>query len=555
MSKVGRIIACLGLVFALLAERDAAAQQRLQRTSPEAQGVSSECVASFLDSVQRVAGAELHSLVLMRHGAVISEAYFAPFRAEDAHTLFSVSKTFVAAAVGLCVEDGLLDVDDRLCDILGNCPKGGIEDVTVEHLLTMTAGISPSFTLRDTSEQWVRDYLHRPMASAAGGQFAYDSMVSYLLSAVVSKVAGCSALELLQRRLFGPMGIEEAHWEVSPEGISCGGWGLWLRAESQAKFGQLLLQRGRWSLGDGEERQLLSAQWVDQMMEVRVDTMGYGFQMWRCKNLGTMRADGLHGQFIIVMPKEDMVCVVNQCITAAAPGHEEMRLLFDNVARKVKDGPLEENRRALRWLRRMEEACAVRLETEDDGEWENLGKVGEAMEQGADLQISVDSVAKAELRARDFTWTGFRLRKRDKSLWLSIEEMGHTERKLTGEWDRQPLAEAVEMECGQGRWVYTKVPREVVPHPRGSVRRAYEGLPDSLTVAARYAVRKDGGLRIDLCFVDWISRLSIDMDWDTRETAENGRLENIEEWEVKLRNGLNYRVQGVELRGRMRLAR
>lgn len=250
-----------------------------------------------------------------------------------------------------------------------------------------------------------------------------------------------------------------------------------------------------------------------------------------------------------------MVCVVNQCITAAAPGHEEMRLLFDNVARKVKDGPLEENRRDLRWLRRMEEACAVRLETEDDGEWENLGKVGEAMEQGADLQISVDSVAKAELRARDFTWTGFRLRKRDKSLWLSIEETGHTERKWTGEWDRQPLAEAVEMECGQGQWVYTKVPREVVPHPRGSVRGAYEGLPDSLTVAARYAVRKDGRLRIDLCFVDWISRLSIDMDWDTRETAENGRLENIEEWEVKLIIGLNYRVREVELRGRMRLAR
>jgi hypothetical protein len=149
------------------------------------------------------------------------------------------------------------------------------------------------------------------MNADPGKRFQYDSIDTYLLSAIVQKVTGMNVLDYLRQRVFKSLNITDVYWELSPEGIVTGGWGLYIQPESLAKFGQLLLQRGRWR---GE--QLIPAEWVDAMMREHVsrkDGDGYCYQMWRCGYPTASRADGAYGQYVVVVPRQDAVIVINQC--------------------------------------------------------------------------------------------------------------------------------------------------------------------------------------------------------------------------------------------------
>jgi CubicO group peptidase (beta-lactamase class C family) len=312
----------------------------LPRTSPEAVGMRSEQVSAFFDSLLAYPKTEIHSCIVMRHGKVVGEMYPAPFRAEFLHTQFSCSKTFVAAAVGIAIGEKKLRLTDKLVsffpDQLPNIVSWQLKSITVEDLLTMRSGFVVDTKMRTVSRHWVRDYLAHPMNAQPGTKFQYDSIDTYLLSAIVQKVTGMTVMDYMKQHVFQPLNIREVQWELSPENITTGGWGLYIQSESLAKFGQLLLQRGKW-----HNQQLIPALWVDAMMKRQTDTgkgkSGYGYQMWTCNYPTAMQANGAYGQFIIVVPRQDVVVVITQCTTNDT-GREQAHIwntLFKGMQREA----------------------------------------------------------------------------------------------------------------------------------------------------------------------------------------------------------------------------
>lgn len=249
----------LGLLLSLSVH---AQVNELQRSTPEAEGVPSKAIIALFDSLTALPKTDIHSVMVLRHGKVIGEIYPAPFAPEYRHTMYSCSKTFVGAAVGLAVADNRLRLTDRVGaffpELLPDSVSVNLADMTVRDLLTMTSGITTDWNMRNLTPDWIRTYLAKPV-KVPGKKFEYDSICSYVLSAIVQKVTGMTLLDYLKLKLFTPMNITEVAWEVSPEGYNTGGWGLHIQSESLAKFGLLLLNHGVW-----EGKQLLPASWVEQ---------------------------------------------------------------------------------------------------------------------------------------------------------------------------------------------------------------------------------------------------------------------------------------------------
>lgn len=330
----------------------------LPRVAPEQTGVKSEQVVAFFDSLMAFPNTDIHSAIVMRHGKVIGEIHPAPFKAEYSHTLFSCSKTFASAAIGIAIGEHRLKLTDRLATFFPEyLPKEVSEwlsDITIEDLLTMRSGFVFFDEVRSEHSDWIKTYLNHPMNCKPGTKFQYDSLDTYLLSAIIQKVTGMTLLEYLKPRLFEPLHINKVKWEVSPEGINTAGWGLYLQSESLAKFGQLLLQRGKW-----EGKQLIPSDWVKAMMSPHVKDF-YGYQMWMCEWPDAARADGAYGQYIIVNPQQDMVVIITQCLTG--DGNKEQRLiknvLFPGI---VADGKNIKAGKAYRILQKKQAAYTLPL--------------------------------------------------------------------------------------------------------------------------------------------------------------------------------------------------
>lgn len=312
----------------------------LPRTSPEAVGLRSEQVGAFFDSLRSYPKTEIHSAIVMRHGKIVGEMYPEPFRPEYKHTQFSCSKTFVAAAVGIAIGEKKLRLTDRVVsffpDHLPKVVSWRLASITVEDLLTMRSGFVVDTKMRTRSLHWIRDYLSHPMNVAPGKQFQYDSIDTYLLSAIVQKVTGMSVLDYLKAKVFKYLKITDVKWELSPEGIVTGGWGLYIQSESLAKFGQLLLQRGIW-----HGQQLIPQSWVDAMMTQHVERPGadgYCYQMWTCDYPTAIRADGAYGQYVVIIPRQDVVVVITQCLMNS--GANELAYIWKTLFQGMSDQPL-----------------------------------------------------------------------------------------------------------------------------------------------------------------------------------------------------------------------
>lgn len=263
--------------------------------------------------------ADLHSLMVLRHGSVIAEGWWAPYSSDRPHMLFSLSKSLTATAVGFAIADSLLSLDDRVVDLLPNDAPSEIDAnlgaMTVRHLLTMTTGHAEDTMASLTREEdnWAVSILATPVEHAPGSTFVYNSGATYLLAKILLEVTGEDLLDYLTPRLLDPLGIEGATWEHCPRGIATGGWGLSLTTEEIALFGQLYLQQGQWN-----GVQVVPATWVDASTAAQVSNgdfpvgddhgHGYGYQFWRCQH-GAYRADGAFGQMCIVMPDQDAVVV------------------------------------------------------------------------------------------------------------------------------------------------------------------------------------------------------------------------------------------------------
>jgi CubicO group peptidase (beta-lactamase class C family) len=224
--------------------------QQFEKSLPEAQGISSIALKTFVDEAEQTLH-DLHSFVLLRHGYLIAEGWWKPYEADDPHILFSLSKSFTSTAVGLAIAEGKLRLDDLVISFFPDETPAEVNEnlsaMKVRHLLSMSTGhsVAPTAVLYKPSEKtWIQTFLSQPVDYIPGTFFCYNTAATYVLSTIIQKVSGQTLLEYLKPRLFRPLGIEKPIWEVSPQGINTGGFGLSIRTRDIARFGQLFLQKG-----------------------------------------------------------------------------------------------------------------------------------------------------------------------------------------------------------------------------------------------------------------------------------------------------------------------
>ncbi|MCI2239326.1 beta-lactamase family protein [Paenibacillus sp. TRM 82003] len=292
----------------------------LPRSAPSALGVDARGVAAFLDAVEAADGVELHSLAVLRSGAVVAEGWWEPYAPDRLHLLYSVSKSFTATALGLAVAEGLVDLDST---VLSHFPEldADVTDersrsITLRHVAAMASGHrgeTIGAASADPTGDVVRGFLRLPPEGEPGTVFAYNQPCTFAIAAVVQRATGGTLTRYLRPRVLDPLGIGETAWLTDAHGREVGFSGLHATTDALAKLGQLHLGRGRW----GEE-QLLPAEWVDEVGRSHVDTcaahpdpdwqLGYGYQFWPSRH--GYRADGAYGQFALVLPEQDAVVAI-----------------------------------------------------------------------------------------------------------------------------------------------------------------------------------------------------------------------------------------------------
>ncbi len=313
-------------------------------------------VADSVNSMLAIAQADsidIHSIMIVKNGDVIYEKWQTQGSPDVPHILNSLSKTFTSLGVGMAIADGKMKLDDKVIsffpDKLPADVSENLADMDVRDLLTMTCGHAEDHTYEmqqlakeNPSLDWVKQFLSYPVEYTPGEVFCYNSVGTFMLSAIVQKVTGKKLLEYLNERIFTPLCIKDATWTETKDGQSFGGWGLYLTTEDIAKASQLILQKGKWN-----GKQLVPAEWIAEMSRKQVDSapagintrelvieqadpdwiQGYGYQMWMCRH-NVFRGDGAKGQFMLVIPELDTVIAM----TSDTPRmQQELQLVWDHI--------------------------------------------------------------------------------------------------------------------------------------------------------------------------------------------------------------------------------
>ena len=339
------------LFFLLLAASVTSVAQvgDLPRSTPEAEGVNPVCISNLYHVLDSNPDVDVHHLMILRHGKVIGEIHASPYKATDKHMLYSASKTVTGLAVGLAVQDGLLSIDDKVSKFLRDkmpaTLSSALDSLTVRNMLMMASGRKEDTDLYLSKEDWLTSWFQGDF-QGVGTEFHYDSMATHALAMIICRLTGKPLLQYVKERIFDPLHITDFDWELAPDSVEIGGWGLRLHAESEAKLGQLMLQGGQWN-----GQQLVNEQWIQEMTKCQLVTdakdkpnlsffakvrkwlsrtwhkilswftgynkssykAGYGYQT---KTVTKPRADaffaaGYGGQLIYVVPKCDLVVVIN----------------------------------------------------------------------------------------------------------------------------------------------------------------------------------------------------------------------------------------------------
>jgi hypothetical protein len=297
----------------------------LPRSTPEAEGVSSAGILNFINASEKSKN-ELHSFMILRHGKVISEGWWNPYKPTLRHTLYSASKTFTSTAVGFAVSENKLKLSDKVISFfpheLPDSVSANLAALTVRDMLIMSDGMDPEpREVPRKSKNWVKGFLAAPIVNKPGSVFLYNSMGTFMLSAIIQKVTGQKVIDYLKPRLFDPLGISGEDWEENLMGVNTGGWGLRVKTEDMAKLGQLYLQKGLWN-----GNQIIPSAWIEEATTSKIiqhpdlpqskkDSsdweQGYGYQIWRSRH-HSYRADGAFGQYILVLPGLDAVIAIQE---------------------------------------------------------------------------------------------------------------------------------------------------------------------------------------------------------------------------------------------------
>jgi CubicO group peptidase (beta-lactamase class C family) len=326
-----------------------AAKKELPRSRPEQQGISSAAILAFVEEADKKIE-NMNSFMLVRHGNVVAEGWWAPYGAKTPHELYSLSKSFTSTAVGLAIADGKLSLDDPVLkffpDDAPSDPSNYLKAMRVRDLLCMSTGHQTEPRLAGGAQAWVKTFLTHPVPNKPGTHFLYNTAATYMQSAIVQKVTGKTVLEYLQPRLFEPLGIESPTWGTSPQGVTLGGYGLNIRTEDIARFGQLYLQKGKWN-----GQQLVPAAWTEAATSKQTSNgsnplsdwdQGYGYQFWRCRH-NAYRGDGAFGQYCIVMPEQDAVVAITSGVKDM---QAVMNLVWDKLLPAMKADTLSADEEA-----------------------------------------------------------------------------------------------------------------------------------------------------------------------------------------------------------------
>ena len=291
----------------------------LPASLPESEGVPSRCLYDFFHRLEKDPTLCTHGVCILRHGKRIAEAAWQPYSKRLPQMQFSLSKSVVGMAVGMAQAEGILSLNEKVKDIfpdrLPPLYLGKPGEVTVHQLLTMSSGVRFNELGSASEKDWVRAWLLSDCEFAPGSRFSYNSMNTYILSAILCRKTGQSLTDYLTPRLWEPLGIGVPFWETCPMGVEKGGWGLYLTPGDMAKLGQLYLQKGQWRTSSGW-RSILPEEWVQQAMSPQIPCrMGerdawYGYQLWGLSWGEGCQFNGVFGQYVVILPKEDMVIAV-----------------------------------------------------------------------------------------------------------------------------------------------------------------------------------------------------------------------------------------------------
>ncbi len=360
-----RLLSIWGLLFILVFSACTSNQQSQQqypevlpRSTPEAEGVSSEGIIKYLEAVESKQ-LEMNSFMMLRHGKVIAEGWWAPYRSIQNHVMFSVSKTFTSTAIGFAVSENLVTVNDKVTsffpEYLPEVVSPYLAQLTIKDLLTMSVGQDPILTATERDPNWIKAFLGKEFVNEPGTKYLYDSNGTYMLSAIIQKVTGQKLLDYLSPRLLDPLCIKGYSWEEDPMGINVGGSGMRFKTEDMAKLGQFYLQKGKWNgnqllpeawIAEASTGHILQHPDIEQEKRDKSDwEQGYCYQMWRSRH-NSYRADGAMGQFILIMPDLDVVIALTANIRNTPEEQKtqtELNVVWDNILPAIQNDPLPAN--------------------------------------------------------------------------------------------------------------------------------------------------------------------------------------------------------------------
>jgi CubicO group peptidase (beta-lactamase class C family) len=359
----------LALVLSAAAAHAATAPS-LPRSTPEAQGIPSSAILSFVEAAE-AKNVGVHSVMVLRHGHVVAEGWWAPYGKDDPHMLYSLSKSFTSTAVGIAVAEKKLTLDDSVLAAFPEdapaSPSDNLKGMRLRDLLAMSTGHHADEVERGFSfggdAVLTKAFLALPVAHKPGTHFWYNTPATYMASAMVQKATGQKVVDYLKTRLFDPLGISGQTWEESKQGVTVGGFGLKIKTEDIARFGQLYLKKGMWN-----GQRLLPAEWVAAATARQTSNgssptsdweQGYGYQFWRCRH-GLYRGDGAFGQYCIVMPEQDAVVAIT---SGTRDMGAIMNLVWDHILAGMKPKALPADAKASRALAARLEALAMPVQT------------------------------------------------------------------------------------------------------------------------------------------------------------------------------------------------
>ncbi len=321
----------------------------LERSIPENEGVSSETILKLINNFEERVDA-VHSLMILKNGKVIAEGWWDPYNENSPHELWSLSKSFTSTAIGFAVQEELLSIYDLVISFFPEkIPEEAswqLNQLRIVDLLTMSTGHVKEPKIYNNQSDWVSKFLNSEIEFMPGTHFMYNTPATYMLSAILQKVTGKNLVDYLNSRLFKPLGIQKPEWEFDPSGINTGGWGLHLKTEDIAKFGQLYLNNGKLN---GHE--ILDENWVNKATSKQVSngsnpendwTQGYGYQFWRSR-YNSYRGDGAMGQFCLVIPEKNMVIAITSGTNNMGL---VMQIIWDILIPNVRDSALVKNTKA-----------------------------------------------------------------------------------------------------------------------------------------------------------------------------------------------------------------